>query len=336
MRKIAGFVLAAGLAIGLVAGCGAPSKQNVVSKLQTQAEELGATNYQSTAMMTVQMDNGSQTYYVETSYDSPTTYKIALGDANKHINQIIVRNTNGMFIVSPSLQKVFRFNGNWAQNQGHIYLYDQVLEQIVDADNVKMGKQGSDTTFTMPITPQNDVVTTQKVQLVSDSNGYAPKQIVLLDKSDKAVVTIDFTSFKQGVKFSDSDFDPQKLAANSPTAKTTMASSSGFSYIEPMQTPMGDKMDILEPDSKQGEALLHYSGPYGFTLDELRPIAGVSGLPSGQLVDLYGVPAILSGDTATQQLMWYNDGIEFSLTSAQMTLDQMESVALSTIGQVGK
>lgn len=336
MRKIAGFLLAAGLAVGLVAGCGAPSKQNVVSKLQTQAKELGATNYQSTATMTVQMENGSQTYYVETSYDSPTTYKIALGDANKHINQIIVRNPNGMFIVSPSLQKVFRFNGNWAQNQGHIYLYDQVLEQIVEAPNVKVGQAGGNTTFTMPISPQNDVVTTQKVELVSAVGGYAPKQITLLDKSDKAVVTIDFTSFKQGVKFSSMDFDPQKLAAGSNPAKTTMAGdSSNFTYIEPPQT-LGDKIDILEPDANQGQALLHYTGPYGFTLLETRPTAGVSGLPAAELVDLYGVPAVLSGDALAHQLTWYNNGIEFSMTSAQATLAQMESVAISTIGQAGK
>ncbi|MCL6454093.1 MAG: outer membrane lipoprotein carrier protein LolA [Alicyclobacillus sp.] len=336
MRKAAGFILAAGLAVGLVAGCGAPSKQNVVSQLQTQAEELDATNYQSTAIMTVQMDSGSQKYYVETSFDSPTTYKIALGDANKHINQIIVRNENGMFIVSPSLQKVFRFNGNWAQNQGHIYLYDQILEQIVKTPDLKMGRAGQETTFTMPITPKNDVVATQKVSLMPTSNGYQPKQIVLLDSKDKAVVTIDFTSYKQGVKFSNGDFDPQKLATSEGNAaKTTMASDNALTYIEPQQT-FGAKIDVLEPDASAGSTLLHYTGPYGFTLDESRPAPGVSGLPSAELVDLYGVPGILSGDDQTRQLTWFNDGIEFSLTSSQLSLDQMESVAISTIGQTGK
>ncbi len=121
MRKISGWILAMGLVVGLVAGCGAPSKNQVTSKLQTQAEKLETVNYQSEAKMTVQMDNGSQTYYIHTSYESPDVYKIELGDANKNINQVIVRNGNGMFVVSPSLQKVFRFNGNWAQNQGDIY-----------------------------------------------------------------------------------------------------------------------------------------------------------------------------------------------------------------------
>ncbi|QSO47000.1 LolA family protein [Alicyclobacillus mengziensis] len=332
MRKVTGFILAMGLAVGLVAGCGTPSTKNVVSKLQTQAEELDATNYQSTAKMTVQMDSGSQTYYIVTSYDSPNTYKIALGDSNQQINQIIVRNPNGMFIVSPSLQKVFRFNGNWAQNQGHIYLYDQILQQIVNSKNVKMAKSGNNLTFTMPVTSQNDVVTTQKVELAQGT--FAPKKVVLLNKQDQAVVTIDFQTFKQGVKFTSAEFDPQKLASSGTATKTTMASTSQFGYIEPLQT-LGDKLDLQQPQSAE-DMLMRYSGPYGFTLEEWRPSAGVAGLPSAQLVDLYGVPGILSGSGNAHQLTWLNNGVEFSLTSSKMTLNQMREVAMSTFGQVGK
>lgn len=334
MRKIAGFLLAMGLAVGLVAGCGAPSKQNVVSKLQTQAEALDASNYQSTATMTVQMDNGSQTYYVETSYESPEVYKIALGDANKHINQIIVKNQNGMFIVSPSLQKVFRFNGNWAQNQGHIYLYDQILQQIVkSADQAKIASASNQYTITLPVTPQNDVVTTQKVSI---TNSLEPKQVVLLDKNDKAVVTIDFNSFTKGVKFSNTDFDPQKLATSGQPAKTTIATGPvmEMGYIEPTQT-FGDKMDILQP--QENDTLLHYAGPHGFTLDEARPTSGVTGLPDAQLVDLYGVPGVLSQSSdGVSQLIWFNAGMEYSLTSSQLSLSQMQDVAISTFGQSGK
>ncbi|WP_029422528.1 LolA family protein [Alicyclobacillus macrosporangiidus] len=331
MRKVSGMLVAVGLAAALAAGCGAPSKDAMNAKLQTQQEKLSASNYQSTAKMTVQMENGSQTYYIETDYDSPEVYKISLGDANKNINQIIVRNGSGMFVVSPTLQKVFRFNGNWAQNQGHIYLYDQILHQLSTSPDVKVAKKGDVYTFTMPITPENDIVAKQQVDL--SVNTLEPKKVVLYDKDNKAVVTIEFTSFKTGVKYQQADFDPQKLAS-SGAVKTTTVQDNQFTFVEPQEI-LGDKQDLSDQLSAT-DWLLRYTGPYDFTLEEWRPDPGVAGVPGGKLVDLFGVPAVLAGSANAQRLMWIHNGVQFSLTSDKLSLDQMKQVAISTFGQVGK
>lgn len=330
MRKITGLVMATGLVIAIVAGCGAPSKDAMVGKLKAETQTLNQKNYTSTAMMTVQTDNSSQTYYIVTSYEGPDRYRIELGDSNKHINQIIVKNPNGMFIVSPSLQKVFRFSGSWAQNQGHIYLYDQILQQIIASDQVKVAQKGTNYTFEMPVTPSNDVVSKEQVELSKDLK---PQKVVLYDKSDHAVVLIDFKSFKTGVKFQNVDFDPYKLAANS-AAKTSVIDQSQFGYILPTDT-LGDKLDVAEPE-QQDDYLLRYSGTHGFTLSEWRPNPEPDGLPSANLVDLYGVPAMEMTTGKSRQLVWLNNGVEFALTSANLTDAQMQSIAMSTFGQVGK
>ncbi|GMA51142.1 sporulation protein YdcC [Alicyclobacillus contaminans] len=331
MRKF-GWVLAMGLVVGMVAGCGSPSKSEVASSLQTQAEKLESVNYQSEAKMTVQMDNGAQTYYVHTSYESPDVYKIELGDANKNINQVIVRNANGMFVVSPSLQKVFRFNGNWAQNQGHLYLYDQLLQQLATDKNVKLTKQGSDYLFALPSSQDGDIVSRQEVTM--DAKTFTPKKVVLYDKDDTAVVTLQFTSFTTNVKYQDADFDPHKIASSS--TKATMAPvSDKFVYIEPDVESLGDQLDVTQMDSATS-ALLRYTGDHTFTLAESIPSPGVAGLPEGQLVDLYGVPALYAGTDSVHQLVWLNNGYEFSLASGNLTLEQMKSLAISTFNQVGK
>ncbi|MCL6636588.1 MAG: outer membrane lipoprotein carrier protein LolA [Alicyclobacillus sp.] len=331
MRKVHVWVLALGVTASVLAGCGTSTKQ-AMTQVQTQQQRLDQSNYQSTATMTVQMDNGAQTYYIATDYESPQVYKIALGDSNKNINQVIVRNEHGMFVVSPTLQKVFRFNGNWAQNQGHIYLYDQILQQILTSSDVKVSKKGDQYTFVMPVTPANDIVTRQQVDLAAST--LEPRQVILFDNQNKAVVTIRFTSFKTGVKYQPSDFDPQKIAQSGASAKPTLASSQEFGYVEP-QVTLGDKLNLLHQMSAT-DAVLRYTGNRSFTLEEWRPDPGTAGLPNGQLVDLFGVPAVLAGDGSARQLTWLNNGVEFQLTSAQLNLDEMKSVALSTLGQVGK
>ncbi|OFW81192.1 MAG: hypothetical protein A2201_13965 [Alicyclobacillus sp. RIFOXYA1_FULL_53_8] len=332
MRKLAGWVVAVGAVVTLVAGCGAPTAKSMTSKLQNEVKSLDSQNYKSTAMMTVQMDNTSQTYYVETLYEAPNTYRISLGDGNKNINQIIVSNSNGMFIVSPALQKVFRFNGNWAQNQGHIYLYDQILQQIMSSKDVSVAKSGNNLSFTMPMTSTSDVVKQERVDL--NASTLDPAQVVLYDKDKKAVVSIQFTSFKTGVKFQTSEFDPHQLATVGNAAKTTLANSGSIGYIEPNVTFNG-KLSVLQPEESDA-TMLRYQGNKGFTLEEWRPNPGVDGLVNAQLVDMYGVPALYFGGTNAQQMVWVNNGVEFALTSRELSLDEMQQVAMSTLSQVGK
>ncbi|GGJ04010.1 sporulation protein YdcC [Alicyclobacillus cellulosilyticus] len=333
MRKITGLAVAAGLILAVAAGCGVPGKQDVVHKLRAEAASLERQNYKSEALMTVQMDNSAQTYYIETWYEGPDTYRIALGDANKNINQVIVRNPSGMFIVSPALQKVFRFNGNWAQNQGHIYLYDQILAQIIQDANVKVGKNQGLYTFDLPISPANDVVVREHVVL--DAKTLHPKQVVLYDKDGKAVVTIQFQKFETGVQFAPDAFNPHQIAAQKP-AQQTMAADMQFGYVEPDET-FGARQTIAYPEEAD-QYLLRYSGAHGFTLQESRPAPGVFGFPSAQLVDLYGVPAVYTGTPASHahELIWINNGIEYDLASSDLTLGQMKEVALSTFAQIGK
>jgi outer membrane lipoprotein-sorting protein len=335
MRKITTVVLALGLIGVFVAGCGPTSEKSVASKLETHAQNLDATNYKSVATMTVQMGDSAQSYYVETWYDSPNQYRIALGDANKNIHQIIVHNANGMFVVSPSLGKVFRFNGNWAQNQGHIYLYDQTLQQIASAKDVKMSKSGSDYSFEMPVQPASDVVVRQRVQM--DAKTFKPQTVTLLDKDSHAVVTLTYKSFDTNVSFKNEDFNPESLISQGKPTKATMSTEgdSSVGYIDADGKAIGSTLSTVLEKSKT-DTMLRYSGEHGFTLEEFRPGSGVDGLPnSSSVVDLYGVPAIYTGDAA-HQLIWMNNGVEFALTSNNLTLDQMKSVALSTFGQVGK
>lgn len=331
MKKIAAWVMAMGLVGGLVAGCGTPTRQNVVAKLQSEAQVLNTQNYKSTAMMTVQMDNSSQTYYIETWYEAPDTYRIALGDGNKNINQIIVHNPNGMFIVSPSLQKVFRFNGNWAQNQGHIYLYDQIIQQIVSGQDVKVSKDGRLYAIDIPISPANDVVSRQRVLI--DSSTLDPKQVVLYDKDNKAVVTIEYKSFQTNVKFVEADFDPHKLVKQAVTT-ISYQQPTEFAYVDPGVT-LNDALSVIHPE-EQDDVLLRYMGQNPFTLEEWRPNPGVDGMANVQLVDLFGVPAMYLGSGSAHQLVWLNNGIQFALTSSHLSVDQMKTVAISTFAQVGK
>jgi outer membrane lipoprotein-sorting protein len=334
MRRITKLALAMGIVVAAVAGCGIASKEDMANRLKNEAAALDSSNYLSTATMTVQMDNSSQTYYIETAYESPSIYRIKLGDANKNINQIIVRNESGMFIVSPSLQKVFRFNGNWAQNQGHIYLYDQILQQLAASKDLKQVKSGSDYTFEIPTATGNDVVT--KEQVVLNSKSLDPKQVVLFDQKGRAVVTIKFLTFKQNMTFQTADFDPHKLINQSGATKTTLAGQTVDTGFIPPSDLLGDTLDLQAPEAMSDGFLLRYKGMHDFVLNQWRPDSQDQGIPNAKMVDLFGVPALFTNVNGDKEMIWMNDDREFALTSHQLSLGEMKQVAISTMGQVSK
>jgi hypothetical protein len=92
---------------------------------------------------------------------------------------------------------------------------------------------------------------------------------------------------------------------------------------------------MLQPQSADN-TVMKYVGQYGFTLEEWRPIVGDAGFPTAELIDLYGVPALYTGGGNSHQLTWLNNGIQFALTSSNLSLPQMQEVALSTFAQIGK
>ncbi|MBF8378145.1 outer membrane lipoprotein carrier protein LolA [Alicyclobacillus mali] len=335
MRKLTAVLLSLALAGGVVAGCGIPGTTSSVNhKIQSEAQAFENKNYQSEAIMTVQMDNNVQKYFVRVSYESKDMYKIELGNADKQINQVIVRTPNGMFIVSPSLGKVFRFNGNWAQNQGQIYLYDQLLQRIASDKSVKVSREKDTYAFEVPVVPASDVVSREQIVLSKDLK---PQSVTLLDKNGKAAVVITYQSFETGVEFPKNAFDPQTIAQAGQAAKPTLASDHAFDYIEP-PAMYGTKLtDLAQPD--ESSIIMRYQGGgHHYVLTESALTPGAAGLPSAELVDLYGTPAIYDEAPGTQvaNLTWMQNGIEFDLTSNDLSLPELENIAISTFAEVGK
>lgn len=317
----------------LLVGCGAQNQEAVLKDLTDLKQNLKS--YESKATMTVTANNTQQKYYIETWYQSPNYYRIALGNDEKQITQVILRNDDGIFVVSPQLKKSFRFKGDWAENSGHVYLYHAAVDRVLQAQDKKFTSDKSSVSFSMKMEPENPLISTQRVTL--KAGGYEPQQIALLDKEEKTVVTVDYSSFKTGVDFKKDAFTAEAamaMAEDQATSKPVVAGAKDFGVIEPRYVPAGAK--LLEPQETQSSILLRYSGQDPFTIIEQRPAAKDSNLRVGQIVDLWGTPAVMTGaEGDTRTLQWFHEGVEFSLTG-KMTTGDMVQVAQSMINAGGK
>ncbi|MXO81198.1 DUF4367 domain-containing protein, partial [Paenibacillus sp. OT2-17] len=128
-------------------------------------------------------------------------------------------------------------------------------------------------------------------------------------------------------------------AANGTSAGTDAAEAvmGEFGLIEPSYTPAGVQIkDTPElEDNGTHAVMLRYSGTYNYTIVEARPKDRAVALAAGELVDIGGSFAVLTGGEQ-QTMTWMNDGIEFRITSADLPVSEMIQIAASIQDQSGK
>lgn len=319
------------LSIGLT-GCGKRTQESVMKDLQGVQKDLKS--YESKAMMQVQTPQSSTKYYIETSYQAPHNYRIALGNEKKEITQVIIRNDEGIFVVNPQLKKSFRFKGDWTENQGgHVYLYHAMVNRILEVKDKEFSMKDGTVTFEMSMTPENPLITKQKITL--DDKKLYPKQVMLIGKDDQPVVTVDYQDFKTGVNFKKDQFTPEGAMAFAGNSVTVSAGKTDFGVIEPAYVPQG--MALKDVKELNGAMYLVYQDKAGkaMTIVERRPNPGTYPLPESTVYDLYGAPAIVTGAGDVKTMYWTHQGIEFSMTAA-LSVQELTRIAQSTMGMTGK
>lgn len=75
-------------------------------------------------------------YALEVGYEKGEKdyFKVSLTDKELNQEQIILRNDAGVFVVTPSLNQVFKFEGDWPMNSPKPYLLQSIAD-IVKQEN---------------------------------------------------------------------------------------------------------------------------------------------------------------------------------------------------------
>ncbi|MCM3783637.1 DUF4367 domain-containing protein [Neobacillus mesonae] len=217
MRRIS-WVLAMVLCFsGLLAACGPKDADSVVKDLNEVVG--GLESYQGSGVMTLYSGETPQEYKVEVWHQKPSYYRIALTNAKKDITQIVLRNDDGVFVLTPSLNKSFRFQSDWPDNQGQVYLYETLVRSIIGDNTRQFVDEEESYVFDVAANYNTHSLVRQKIWL--NKADYAPKQVSVSDSNAKVVVDVKFDSFEFGKKFEKEAFDMQRnMSVNTGEGQT--------------------------------------------------------------------------------------------------------------------
>ena len=83
-------------------------------------------NYQLVCQMEMLENDELKSYQVTSTYANikdKDYYKVELYDKSLNQSQIIVRNQEGVFVLTPSLNQAFQFQSDWPNNSPKPYIY---------------------------------------------------------------------------------------------------------------------------------------------------------------------------------------------------------------------
>jgi outer membrane lipoprotein-sorting protein len=320
-------------------GCSPKTSGDIAGDLAKQVEKMSG--YKSKATLTMQTGKTPQEYDVEVWYKKPNFYRIALTSKQRNITQIILRNNEGVFVLTPHLNKSFRFQSEWPEKHGQVYLYESLVKSIENDKTGKFQSEGGQYTFEVKADYQNRSLTMQKIVL---NKSLEPVRVDVMDSNMNAVLTVQYNSFEMDPKFDADSFDKERnMQAAILDSVPTMAGlpedkhKESFGVIEPNYLPKGVALKSTDKvnNGENEQIILLYKGKYPFSLIESKSQATAASSVTGEPVDLGYTVGVMVEEDAKKTLHWDDEGVDYTLSGA-MPVEEMVEIAKSMFNQVGK
>ena len=307
-------------------GCGKNSQSSVTKKIVNNYNK--SSGYKIEADLEIMNNDEVYNYYVESSYDKKRGYyKVTITNKANDFKQIILKNDNGVFLLTPSMNKSFRFSSDWPYNNSQIYLYDRVIDDINGDSNRKYEFRNNKYIYNTKVSySNNSKLTNQKIIF---DHKYRLKQVDVYDKDNNICMKLTINKISFSPKFSKNYFKLCDDYINKNTKETMSIDDIIYPLFLPNGTKLVDEKKINKDNGQR--VIMTYDGEKSFllveeTLDVLNDLTIIpsSGEPF-QLMDTIGV-------MSENSLNWISGNMEYYLVSDVMDKDELVEIAQSIVG----
>lgn len=322
----------------MLAACGTPSKEEVMKKLSNKWNETKGYDLQAT--MEIKTGEEPRRYDVDVWHTKPDFYRVHVTQEGSKDSQMIVRNEDGVFVVTPSLGKTYKFQSDWPAQNSQGYLIGTLSEDIQADTNATM-KEEEDTYVFETVTRNNQkkVLPTQRIHI--DKKTLLPTYVSILDEQQEEKIRITFKKITLGTARKADDYvvelkDPTSEAEDEGEEESddeaeteTDASTSPSTYYPTVEWEGVTRLEEQRMDTENGKRLfMTYGGAKDYIIIQEPASKPESKLP----VMLEGDPVDLGFAIAAQtdrSIRWESDGISFFIASESLTKEEMIEVATS-------
>ena len=328
-------------------GCGKYNDKEVLNQFKSLVESTKS--YYLEGDMELVNNEDVYSYKVRASYKEGDYYRIELKNKINDHEQLILRNPEGVYIITPSLNKSFKFQSDWPYNNSQVYLLSSLLDDIENDEERLFENADEGYIFTSLVNyPNNENLIKQKVYL---NDEFLPTKVEVLDKEENVQIKMLFNKIDLKTEFNDTYFDlngilnteeeikeekeeepnkeTQEPGTNTEETKTKETATID-DIIYPMYLPAGTYLTNEEKVSTEdGERLiLTFTGDSSFTLVEETATYSTPAeiIPTTGSVELIGSSLAVINDKGAS---WFDNNIAYSVYSEKMTKNDLMQVVRS-------
>ena len=325
MKKISLLLL---LSLLVVTGCSKNSEQNVLKNMSKDINN--SKGYILTGKLEVVNNDDTYNYQVTSAYKKGDYYRISLKNTANDHEQIILKNDEGVYVLTPSLKKSFKFQSDWPYNNSQVYLLQSIIQDIENDNKATMEKDKNNYIFTSTVNyPNNRNLIKQKVTV---DNKLTVKKVEVLNDNDIQKITLNVKIVDKSQKFGKNYFEIEDIMSTfeDTDTKDTKQTSSIDDIIYPLVVPEGTKLKSEEKLTKTGgeRVILTFEGEKPFLLveetakqeDELT------------IIPTIGEPYMFMdtiGALSDNSLTWSSGNMEYYLVSDVMNQEELVEIASS-------
>ncbi len=310
----------------LVTGCGKYSEKSIVKDLNKKLNNSNA--YKLTGQLEITNNDDVYNYDITTSYKKDDYYRVELTNKANNYTQIILKNKSGVYVLTPSLNKSFKFQSDWPYSNSQIYLLDAIMNDINKEENRKFTESKDRYIFVTTVNyPNNSNLKKQKVEF---TKGLKLKKVTVYDKNDVINMKMIFDDIDYSPTFKKDYFDLDTIMESYLDNTVEQETGSFEGSIYPLFLPSGTKLvdeEKVKVDNKE-RVILTFDGEKPFLLVEETAVME----DEFTVIPTYGEPYRLMdslGIMTDNSLSWVSNGIEYYIVSDVLKQDELVEIAQS-------
>ena len=290
-------------------------------------QTLGSLNsYLLEGVMEVAEGEDTKSYDVSVKYlkqDDQDYFRVAMKDSGMDQEQEIIRNAEGVFVVTPTLNQIFKFQGNWPSNSLKPYLL-QSMREIAADESAQIEQTEEGYQISAGVNYPNNRNFTQQEMVFSDD--LKIKSVQIFDDDHVLQMKMLFSKVDYEPGLTAEDFQvPQQLekeTAAEPIADEDLP-------LMPMETfgAVLSNSSVVENDGKV-QYVLEYTGEKNFTIvEEVAESEETTQtiIMSGSLVDGLNMVGRYDGDHMTSVI----NSVRYTIYSDDLSEEEMSAVLQS-------